>query len=530
MKQRKYFDLMTNVGMRTVPDPDFPESVEILLEDMAYARVHAAAVLHNATKYSFTYGNDRSLETAAANDRLHSLALIASTPVFETGADYFTSLLDRGVCGFVTSANSNLAGSLEPAAMERAVGALLERKRPLIITDTVFEAQFAKVRRLAKAYPELPIIMQGTSWGTVRHFLEAMDQCDNLHFECTNNHTNNIIDLAKKEYGCERVLYNTNWPQKSMGALKALIEYADISEAEKDLIAHGNACRLFGIDPESLALYDDRDCQLDEIALEADAGKPISVPVIDCHSHMIGSGDAPNATIMTKADANGFVEIMDRLGIDKTITAPWIGIFLSGIVGNEETLDAYKKYPDRFLGYGCCNINYEHERKAVIAAHEANPDVFVGIKPYPPQFKFDLIDERCSEWFSYANEHHLFALIHADGDPIWPAHTDILADRYPNVTFIIAHSGASYAIARENAAVAKKHDNVVLDMTYTTTGRGMIEFLVSEVGADKVLFGTDTPMRDATPQLAWICYAQLSVEDKKKILAGNIERIMAKRK
>ena len=216
--------------------------------------------------------------------------------------------------------------------------------------------------------------------------------------------------------------------------------------------------------------------------------------------------------------------------MDTTVTAPWIGIFNSGITGNEETIDAARKYPGRFLGYSCCNVNYAHERDAVCGYHDREPDIFVGIKPYPPQYKFDLTGEKCRKWFEYANEHHLCALIHADGDACYPEQTDILSERYPNVTFILAHSGASFDIARMNGAVAKKHDNVVLDITYTSTSRGMIEFLVNEVGVDKVLFGTDSPMRDATPQLAWVCYAKLPVEDKKKILAGNMQRIMSKRK
>lgn len=530
MKQRKYIDILANVGSNSVPDFDYPESVETLLSDMKYARVHSALILHNATKnYSFTYGNERAIELAERNSRLQALAMIASTPAFETGADYFENLLGRGMRGFVIPADSKISGSLDPKAMERAVTALCNHKRPLMITGTFLESHFKKIEALANAYPELAVIMHGTSWGTTRLFLETMDKCDNLHFEFVHNHTNNILEITKANYGCERVLYNSMWPIKSMGALKALIEYADISDADKDLIAHGNACRLFGISPESLALYDEAECELDEIALEADAGKPISVPVIDCHSHIIGSGDAPNATIMIEADADGFVKKMDRLGINTTITAPWIGIFHSGITGNEETIDAAKKYPGRFLGYSCCNVNYEHEREAVTGYHDRTPDIFVGIKPYPPQYKFDLTGELCREWFEYANEHHLCALIHADGDACYPEQTDILSERYPNVTFILAHSGASFDIARMNGAVAKKHDNVVLDITYTSTSRGMIEFLVNEVGADKVLFGTDSPMRDPTPQLAWVCYAKLSQEDKKKILAGNISRILSKR-
>jgi predicted TIM-barrel fold metal-dependent hydrolase len=64
-----------------------------------------------------------------------------------------------------------------------------------------------------------------------------------------------------------------------------------------------------------------------------------------------------------------------------------------------------------------------------------------------------------------------------------------------------------------------------LQLTYTTVPLGSIEYLVREVGAGKVLFGTDSPMRDPRPQVGWLAYAHLSLEDKKAVFGGNMKRI-----
>lgn len=98
-----------------------------------------------------------------------------------------------------------------------------------------------------------------------------------------------------------------------------------------------------------------------------------------------------------------------------------------------------------------------------------------------------------------------------------------------DITVILAHSGISYAVARKHAALVLARENVVLEITYTSTTRGMIEFLVDLVGADKVLYGSDMPMRDPGPQLGWVCYADISLEEKKKILGGNICRLLQRR-
>ena len=234
---------------------------------------------------------------------------------------------------------------------------------------------------------------------------------------------------------------------------------------------------------------------------------------------------AVNNCIMKYSDCDSIAKKMDKLGIDSIITAPWSGISFDGIKGNEETLEAARKHPGKFYGYLTCNVHYDEDLNKVLDYHKAHPDIFKGIKPYPPYQKFDFADEACRPWFEYANEHHLPALIHSDGT-IYMDMVEKIIEKYPNITFIIAHTGTSYQLARHAIELAKKYNNIILEITYTTTGRGMIEFLVEQVGADRVLYGSDLPMRDPTPQLAWVCYAKISVDDKKKILAENFKKIL----
>ena len=49
---------------------------------------------------------------------------------------------------------------------------------------------------------------------------------------------------------------------------------------------------------------------------------------------------------------------------------------------------------------------------------------------------------------------------------------------------------------------------------------------MENVGAERVLFGTDSPMRDPRPQFGWLAYARLSEADKLAILGGNMRRIL----
>lgn len=530
MFQRKYFECFASVGRPAIPNSDFPYSTSELLLDMEYARIHGAAIIHNAAKdYSFEYGNCEAIALANETARLFSLAVVTPTACIDTdNKNYFEDLLNSGVKGFVVLDNSLLSGSLSPESISKIAEALTNRKKPLIVCNAASEARLDKVSKLAKAFPELDIIVQGTTWSTNRLFFEVMDQNPNLCFDISSNHTNGILEITKKHFGIERALYSSTWPQKSMGAMKSMIEYADIADADKNLVASGNACRLFGISPDELTLYDDNQCKLDEIALEADAGKPISVPVIDAHSHIGAKGCATNSTIMKFSTPDEIVKKLDRTGIDTTFTAPWSGISYDGIQAGKEILDAYKNYPGRFLGYMCCNPNYPDNLDAAKEMISQNPEAFVGIKPYPPSFGFELTDNVMKDWFEFADEHRLLVLIHG-GNAKYIEQTDSLSSIYKNATFVLAHCGVNFSIAKKCAEIANKRDNVVLDITITATTRKMVEFLVAEVGGDKIVFGSDMPMRDLSPQLGWICYADIPIEDKKKILAENIKRLLDKR-
>jgi predicted TIM-barrel fold metal-dependent hydrolase len=54
----------------------------------------------------------------------------------------------------------------------------------------------------------------------------------------------------------------------------------------------------------------------------------------------------------------------------------------------------------------------------------------------------------------------------------------------------------------------------------------MIERFVREVGADRVLFGSDTPLLEPAAQLGRIAYAKIPEADKVKILGLNTKRLL----
>ena len=54
----------------------------------------------------------------------------------------------------------------------------------------------------------------------------------------------------------------------------------------------------------------------------------------------------------------------------------------------------------------------------------------------------------------------------------------------------------------------------------------MISYLIEKAGVEKVLFGTDTPMRDPAPILGWVVYDHISDSEREAVLSGNFMRLI----
>jgi predicted TIM-barrel fold metal-dependent hydrolase len=105
-------------------------------------------------------------------------------------------------------------------------------------------------------------------------------------------------------------------------------------------------------------------------------------------------------------------------------------------------------------------------------------------------------------------------------------HLAELARRYPEAMLICAHisGGGDW----EWTIKALRHaPNVLLDTSGSVTDEGTVEMAAAVVGVDRLLFGCDSSM---TAGIGKIRGADLSAQDKKKILGGNMMRLLRRRK
>jgi len=251
-------------------------------------------------------------------------------------------------------------------------------------------------------------------------------------------------------------------------------------------------------------------------------GRPITdIEIIDFHAHL---GPYYNMHV-PDADAPAMIRNMDRCGIDKAVVSATLSFDTDIVLGNDMTIQALAAFPGRM--YGACAVsgNYPEISLDELARMMANPAV-VMVKVHPWSTRCKMNDRRMKRIYDFAAERGLFILVHTwlDGDPYGSQDlfAAVAAD-YPPIKWLMGHSGGPYGSVRA-VEIAQKLDNVFLDLTLSMCPAQQVEYFVREVGADRVLFGTDNPFIDPRPQIGRVALARISDEDKVKIFGGNVRR------
>lgn len=262
----------------------------------------------------------------------------------------------------------------------------------------------------------------------------------------------------------------------------------------------------------------------------ADASEPAdATPVIDCHAHLHHHSRADHRQM-----DDLLIDAADKLGIDRlccSILTPSRPASADAFREcNRWLAEAIERYSGRVLGYAY--VNPGHSREAVDEIRRCVLERgFIGVKLYNEHVCTDpvvaavvetAIELRVPILHHAGRIHHPF--------PEQPnishgGHFAELAHRYPEVRLICAHIGGGgdweWTIKALRAA-----PNVYLDTSGSVTDEGMIELAARTVGADRLLFGCDMSMTAGAGKMR---AADLGAAEKRKILGGNMTRLLAMR-
>ena len=242
---------------------------------------------------------------------------------------------------------------------------------------------------------------------------------------------------------------------------------------------------------------------------------------IDTHTHINHGSkfDSSPDSLLYDATLDYLMKTNEAAGIGKMLCSTFSSVLSAEEVEAEnEYMYNLSKTTDCL--YQWVVIDPRNENTFLQAEKMLESPKCVGIKLHPPMHGYSL-REYGDKIFSFAQRHKAIVQIHPEESPdyILP-----FADKYPDVTFIMAHMGAFREDSYANAIEFAKNRNVYADTSGSaSTKNKVVEYVVGRVGSERILFGTDTYAPGF--QKGRVEYALISDEDKENILWKNAERL-----
>lgn len=251
---------------------------------------------------------------------------------------------------------------------------------------------------------------------------------------------------------------------------------------------------------------------------------------------------------------------MAEAGVDRTLIVPWLpaqDLVEKRVAAGEDrnsatraiidqwrelnawAAEAAAAYPDKISALvGVDPILMEHREVEEEVALRLSQGA-CGIKIAPLYLGVPASDPRVRVVWDLARKHKVFVLSESgahgfDGHEPWgaPRFFDEICRAYPDVTIQMAHLGAGDET--ETARLARTYRNVYADLSLRLTGldqpgewtREDMVRCIREIGADRVIYGTNYPIVDTLQFRAMFESLDLTADERELIAWKNVARIL----
>lgn len=246
----------------------------------------------------------------------------------------------------------------------------------------------------------------------------------------------------------------------------------------------------------------------------------------DVHCHISsGPGGTPEERIVR------LIQFADRLGIERIVIS--LGSPLRSDPApqelrdeNDQVLRALGRFPDRAFAFVYLNPNHlEFSLQELERCVRDGP--MVGVKLWVARRcnapELDPIAERAAALDVPILQHTWLKVGGNSPGESTPYDIVELAGRHPQVSFICAHAGGDW---EKGIRIVRAAGNVSIDLAGFDPTAGMVEMAVRELGAERVIFGSDSPGRSFASQLGKVLGAEIPEASRKLIQGGNLRRML----
>lgn len=247
----------------------------------------------------------------------------------------------------------------------------------------------------------------------------------------------------------------------------------------------------------------------------------------DLHCHLLNVlGRTPEEKMAR------LLEIADRHGIERLclfFSRTWAATPTAVQLreDNDYVLQALSHWSDRAFGF--CYVSGEHAEASVAeiercVAHGPMVGIKLWVARRANEKELDTIIEKASRHRAVIFQHTWFK---QDGKQLpgesTPNDLVALAARHPQTHFICGHAGGQWELG---IRAIRSSPNISIELAGSDPTAGFTEMAVRELGAQRIIYGSDVSGRSFASQLAKVTGADISEAAKRAIFKDNLEKLI----
>ena len=248
----------------------------------------------------------------------------------------------------------------------------------------------------------------------------------------------------------------------------------------------------------------------------------------DAHSHLEAlTGNTPLERMEI------LVRHMDKLGVERLLLSQGFGQYMyhptpeQVRIENDRVMEAVRHFPDR--AYGSLYIspdNVESCLQEFDRCIQDGPMVMIGEVETDMRCNSPALDplvERAVP-LNVPILQHTWTVSSGNGPgDSTPSDLVELAKRHPQGQFICGYTGGNWELG---IRAIRETQNICAEIAGSDPTSGFTEMAVRELGADRVVYGSDVGGRSFASQIAKVLGAEIPDSAKELILGGNMRRLL----
>ena len=263
-------------------------------------------------------------------------------------------------------------------------------------------------------------------------------------------------------------------------------------------------------------------------------------PIIDMHVHIYPTTLARRAMMVANREHEDFEKLPVKENLWKRMEEEQVAL---SVVQHVTSKPATQTDVNRFareivrnnvISFGGLHPDCENVQEEIEILNDMR---MAGIKFHPPFQKVDLTDERYIPMWKHINHLGFPVLIHCgrarvEGEfDLFPSGVAKFIRYLSDVPVVLAHMGGRSGRPEEERILFDFPENVYIDTTMSAERQDPADFerLVSAMGPERVVFGSDFPYGTQKAAIAFIKNSSFSEAEKAMMLGGNARKILGDR-